>query len=231
MAHYRRARGQAAVSIDWGLWREVGFIRTLGSRGPATVKGMKSIAPEAGIRVLEHLLASDDVQTVVWPADWEEWAHLYPSFSRTSFIAHLTGPLEAEPERPARTTLRLQLLDAPDDQREFAVKEHVANAIAKQLRLAAADLPRETPLEQLGFDSLVATELQADLQEDLGVRIPVMRLLGFSSVQTIADEVLELFERSSRSQTGRPHMARSETVRVAKEASASEKPLKGAGAA
>ena len=161
---------------------------------------MKSMAPEAGIRVLEHLVESNDVQTVVWPADWEDWARLYPNFARTSFISHLTGPADAEAAEDNRSTVRSRLSDAPDgSQRAAALTDHVAREIAARLRLPVEALALDLPLEHLGFDSLLATELQAKLRRDLGVRIPVMRLLGFSSVRTIADEVIELFEKESSS--------------------------------
>jgi acyl transferase domain-containing protein/acyl carrier protein len=214
MAHYRRARGQAAISIDWGLWSEVGYIRSLGGRGPGAMRGMKSMAPEAGIRVLEHLVESGDVQTVVWPADWEEWARLYPSFARTSLIAHLTGPPEPEAVETMGSASRSPLDPAPGTDRASALTDHVAREIAARLRLPVEALALDLPLEHLGFDSLLATELQAKLRRDLGVRIPVMRLLGFSSVRTIAEEVVELVE-SSRSQLPPPMMESDQRMRAA----------------
>jgi acyl carrier protein len=77
------------------------------------------------------------------------------------------------------------------------VREFVVREIAERLRIAVADLSLDVPLERLGFDSLQATELQAKLHAELGVRMPVMRFLGFSSAQTIADEVADRFEKES----------------------------------
>jgi NAD(P)-dependent dehydrogenase (short-subunit alcohol dehydrogenase family)/acyl carrier protein len=193
MAHYRRARGQAAMAIDWGLWRDVGFVRRLRDRGPATMHGMKSMSPETGIRVLDRLVESGDVQTVVWPPNWQEWAELYPSFARTSLIANLLGP-SAAPPAPLRSTIRNALNDTPEAQRPAAIRDHVAREVAARLRLSVAELPLDLPLESLGFDSLQATELQARLRSGLGVRIPVLRLLGFSTIQSIADDVFDRLE-------------------------------------
>jgi myxalamid-type polyketide synthase MxaE and MxaD len=199
MAHYRRGRNQPAISIDWGLWSDVGFIRRLGDRGPGAMRGMKSIAPEAGIRLLEHLMGSNDVQAVVWPPDWRQWAQLYPDFARTSFISQLLGaaPAAEPPAAPPRTTFRAVLSESPDAERPAAIRAYVVREIAERLRLAIADLPLDVPLERLGFDSLQATELQAKLHVELGVRMPVMRFLGFSSAQAIADEVVERFATQS----------------------------------
>jgi acyl carrier protein len=151
---------------------------------------MKSMAPEAGIRILERLARSDDAQTVVWPPDWQQWAELYPTFARTSFVSHLLGP-SAAPAPATRSTIRSLVSDLPEAQRPSAVHGHVAREIAARIRIRVEDLPLDLPLERLGFDSLQATELQARLRSELGVRIPVLRLLGFSTVRTIAEEVIE----------------------------------------
>ena len=103
MAHYRRARGQSAISIDWGLWSDIGFIRQLADQGPGAMAAMDSIPPESDIRILERLAECRDVQAVVWPPDWEHWARMYPNFARTSLVAHLlgthaAGPAEAGPD-------------------------------------------------------------------------------------------------------------------------------------
>ncbi len=201
MAHYRRARGQPCIAIDWGLWSDVGFIRQLGDRGPSGMRGMKSISPEAGLRILQHLAESDDVQTLVWPPDWENWAKLYPSFARTSLIADLLHSREAAPDNAARSTIRALLTDAPGADRTSAVRDHVLRAIASQLRIPLEELPLDVPLERLGFDSLQATELQARLDKDLGVRIPVLRLLGFAAAQTIVEEVLGRLENEAPGST------------------------------
>jgi len=200
IAHYRRARGQPAMAINWGLWRDVGFIRRLGARGPATMGGMKSMAPEAGIRVLEHLVQSGDVQTVVWPPDWREWAERYPGFVRTSFVAELLSGPPAPGALAAVHGIR-RLFDAmPAEQRHSAVTAYITKELADRLKLPVEQIPTELPLERLGFDSLQATELQARLLQDLGVRIPVMRFLGFSSVASIAGEVVERLGRESASE-------------------------------
>lgn len=82
----------------------------------------------------------------------------------------------------------------PRERRPSAVTAYMAREIAERLRIGVEDLEVDLPLERLGFDSLQATELQARLLEDLGVRIPVMRFLGFSSIASIAQEVVEHLE-------------------------------------
>jgi acyl transferase domain-containing protein/acyl carrier protein len=194
LAHYRHARGEPASAINWGLWRDVGFIRRLDDRGPGAMGGMKSMAPEEGIRILEHLVASGDVQTVVWPPDWKEWAERYPSFRRSSFVAELLNASAAPGSQAPAQRLGAAFNALPKERRPSAVTAYIAREIAERLRSGVDELEVDLPLERLGFDSLQATELQARLLEDLGVRIPVMRFLGFSSIASIAQEVVERLE-------------------------------------
>jgi acyl transferase domain-containing protein/acyl carrier protein len=202
MAHYRRARNQPALAIDWGLWSEVGLVRHLGDRGPGATRGMKSIAPAAGVRVLELLAQSQEIQTLVWPPDWVEWARLYPSFSRTSLIADLLGASNAVPDRPGRSTIHSLTGASSEAERTAAVRDLVAREIAAQLRIRPDDLSPVEPLDRLGFDSLLATELQARFVDELGVRIPIMRLLGFATAGTIADEVVGALRASRAASDG-----------------------------
>jgi acyl carrier protein len=197
MAHYRRARKLTAISIDWGLWSDVGFIRKLGDRGPGSMRATKAMAPADALRLLEHLLERDDPQTAVWPSDFRKWAELYPSFGRTSFIRHLLEPAASPDPDVAQSGIQLARPAARDTE-PASLRNHVAANVAEQLKIQAERLPMDVPLERLGFDSLLATELQARLQRDLGVRIPVLRFLGFATVQTIVDEVLARFAEQSQ---------------------------------
>jgi acyl carrier protein len=194
LAHYRRARGKPASAINWGLWRDVGFIRRLDDCGPGAMGGMKSMAPEAGIRILEHLVASGDVQTVVWPPDWKEWAERYPSVRRSSLVAELLEASASPGSAAPAQRLGAVFNALPREGRPSAVTAYMAREIAERLRIGLDELEVDLPLERLGFDSLQATELQARLLEDLGVRIPVMRFLGFASILSIAQEVVERLE-------------------------------------
>jgi acyl carrier protein len=83
------------------------------------------------------------------------------------------------------------------------VSGYIAREVAERLRLAVADIEVDQPLERLGFDSLQAIELQARLLADLGVRIPVMRFLGFSSITSIAQEVVERIDTALATQATR----------------------------
>lgn len=47
----------------------------------------------------------------------------------------------------------------------------------------------ETPLVDMGVDSLVAFEMRSWFLKEYGVDVPVMRILGGSSIATLCDDV------------------------------------------
>src|SRR5262249_51456821 len=162
-----------ALSINWGLWRDVGFIARLGhAQGPGAVRGMKTIAPDRGVRILERLLASHETQSIVWPCDWDEWAQLYPAYARTPRVAHLlhtSAPLRDATHGPGWSRLH----DLPAAEQCARLHTYLGAQIAARLRIDVAELGSDRPLEEFGFDSLQAADLKVQIRHDLVVDIPV----------------------------------------------------------
>ncbi|HEY4220147.1 MAG TPA: type I polyketide synthase [Myxococcota bacterium] len=199
LAHHRRARGKNAISIDWGLWSDVGYVQKIGlDKGPASIRGMRAISPSMGIRILERLLGSNDVQTVVWPPDWDEWARLYPAFTRTPFVTDLLDGAQqtqggggAKAGAQVAPRVATALADAPAAEKPTIVRDYLARAIAGRLRLPIDGLPMTTGLDRLGFDSLQAIELKTTLQQDLSVEIPIVRFLSGATVADVIALVID----------------------------------------
>src|SRR5262249_38081255 len=70
----RRADGLAGLSINWGPWAEVGMAALHGGvRHQTKLLGVRTIAPAAGLSVLERLLPLRRAQIGVLPVDWSEF--------------------------------------------------------------------------------------------------------------------------------------------------------------
>jgi phthiocerol/phenolphthiocerol synthesis type-I polyketide synthase C len=59
--------------------------------------------------------------------------------------------------------------------------------VAGKLGLTPSRLDIQLPLNQLGVDSLIAVELRAQIERDLGIVVPVVQLLDGPSVSGLAD--------------------------------------------
>ena len=54
---------------------------------------------------------------------------------------------------------------------EFDMFEKIANYLAQQLDISAADITADTTFESLGVDSLDTVEMVMDLEDELGVEL------------------------------------------------------------
>src|SRR4026209_1532215 len=75
LAHYRRAKGLPALSVNWGPWSEVGMASHL-NQDRLQARGMGSISPEKGVQAFEMLLNHPSPQIAVMPINWTKWARL-----------------------------------------------------------------------------------------------------------------------------------------------------------
>ena len=75
LAHYRRAQGLQALSINWGPWAEVGMAAALEerTRQRQTERGFHFIEPTQGTRALGEVLERSYPQLAVLPLDWPRY--------------------------------------------------------------------------------------------------------------------------------------------------------------
>jgi acyl carrier protein len=73
-----------------------------------------------------------------------------------------------------------------------ATEDSVRELLARFFGVEPDRLRPETPLDELGLDSLAAVELIFEIEERFGVRVPNERAAEFRSVRAIAEGVRAL---------------------------------------
>ncbi|TDH57241.1 type I polyketide synthase [Mycobacterium eburneum] len=181
LAWQRRAAGRPALSINWGPWAQVGMAAGTEQRRHLTGHGFAAMAPADGARTLSHLLATSATQVAVLRMDWAQ--------GRAGADLPLLADLLAAPEPTAgpdrRLTDALRGADRPERQR--LLEPYLRDQVAAKLGLAAPRLDIALPLNQLGLDSLTAMELRRKVELDLGIALPVVKLLDGPSVAGLAE--------------------------------------------
>ncbi|HYC89916.1 MAG TPA: SDR family NAD(P)-dependent oxidoreductase, partial [Thermoanaerobaculia bacterium] len=190
LAHYRRVRGLPAVSIDWGPWSEVGMASHLDPRR-LEARGMGSISPAEGVRALEALIGNPSPQIAVLPisrARWERWSDARSIASLLALMADGSRP-RTEEGRINRGTI----LSADASERQRLLEAYLCEAGGRVLGMATSKLDVEQPLNRMGVDSLMAVELKNRVEADLGVDLPVLKVLEGASMRHLASLLLERF--------------------------------------
>jgi acyl transferase domain-containing protein/NADPH:quinone reductase-like Zn-dependent oxidoreductase/NAD(P)-dependent dehydrogenase (short-subunit alcohol dehydrogenase family)/acyl carrier protein len=199
LAHYRLAKGLPALSINWGPWAEVGMAAHL-DRQRLEARGMGSIAPEEGVRALEMLMGHRSPQVAVMPINRAVWARLSQASSISSLVSLMArGDVAAQPgadESPGAIN-RNTILNAEVAERPKLLEEYMRNAGGRVLGLATAKLDLEQPLNRMGIDSLMAVELKNRIEADLGIDLPVLKVLEGASLSQLASFLSERFAAST----------------------------------
>jgi myxalamid-type polyketide synthase MxaE and MxaD len=194
LAHYRRGRGLAAVSVNWGVWSSVGSAAAAGRGDRLGAMGQSAITPAEGSDALERILASGAVQGSVMRFSADAWRQNLSGAARSTFLSNFAKKdREASGDRPAAAEPALldQLTAAEAQERRGIVERFVAARAARVLRLSAEQIDLDKPLRAMGLDSLLAVEFRNRLEADTGLSIPTTLIWNYPTVAKLAPQVAE----------------------------------------
>ena len=196
LAHWRRAQGLPALSINWGAWSEVGAAAARGVDQRIAAQGVGTIAPEQGMRVLEHLLRTSAIQASVLPIDWAKFWQQSAAGESPPFLAAMpTGarPPAIAPRPPVTLDSQISTLNrlttAPAAKQRGLLIDYVRAQTAHVLALEAAKIGERVPLSDLGLDSLMAVELRNLLGTGLALKrkLPATLVFDYPTLESLAD--------------------------------------------
>jgi acyl carrier protein len=191
LAHHRRARGLAALSVNWGTWGEVGMAVESGrSASGDMLSGVGTIGTARGLSALGELLRAGDVQAALMPIDWVEFARAYPHFVTDPFFEQLAGAAPSQQAPQAASLDAAKVFEAAPQARTGLVAQYLQHEAARVLGVPSDRLERDVPLGSLGFDSLMAVQLKNRIETDLKVAMPMMEFLQGPSVDMLTPRVL-----------------------------------------
>ncbi|HEY3909053.1 MAG TPA: amino acid adenylation domain-containing protein [Stellaceae bacterium] len=178
LAAQRQAEGLPALSLDWGVWSGIGSAAALGFDARADQLGLGSLTAEAGVRLFGRSLGATEPQLVVLPS--VDWARFTANFEQgvPALFAALIGPGQAAAESatvaasgPAETI--------PD-------RTAALTRIVRQCLGLSGPIDPDTPLHDLGLDSLLAVEIRNRVERELGLTLSVRELIEGASLRSLA---------------------------------------------
>ncbi len=196
LAHYRRQRGQAAISINWGPWAEVGMAARTDPAGRLAQRGLRGISVENGLRALEQLLFHPTPQVSVISVSPQQ-LRLMPWLTKAPLLNILTqegaaASLNVEGRPDQESLSRAVLLIMEPAERQQVLEQFISKEIARSLGIKPQHLNTQTPLNSLGLDSLSAIELKNRIENDLGVDVPMVTFIQGVNISSLALQILDL---------------------------------------
>lgn len=187
LAEHRADLGLPAQSIDWGTWSGTGLAVEAGGVDRLAARGLPPLSPEVALDLLEEALGSGRRHLVAAAFDWAAFgrAGLGPDLARM-----LAGQVSAD--RPAtgaeRGAVRKAALAATGAAGRLDVlRRFLLEQVGGVLGRGPESVDTSVPLQELGFDSLMAMELRTRLETGLDLRLSATVVYTFPTVEALAD--------------------------------------------
>ena len=180
------------MSIDWGVFSEVGLGVAQANRGERLVsRGMRSLTPGEGLSALGRLLAGGRAQCGVVPLDVRQWVEFYPVAASSRMLSRLVATQRAGSRRPAGDReLLARLAAAEPGARVEMLQESIRAQVAQVLGMPTGKLDVDTPLTSLGLDSLMGLELRNRLEAGLGITMFATLLWTYPTVKALSEHLV-----------------------------------------
>ncbi|MEZ0362621.1 SDR family NAD(P)-dependent oxidoreductase [Mycobacterium sp. pUA109] len=190
LAWQRRTEGKPALSVNWGPWAGLGFFTRSELHRHFDHYGVAAMAAEDCLRVLASLLTCRAAQVAVLDVDWARWCAGLGSGTPPLLSQVYAADGDAAAGGPGRG-LAEALHGAPPEERQRLLESYLRELTAAKLGVAPSALDVAAPLGGLGVDSLITLELRIQIERDLGVVVPVARLLDGPSVASVSGWLAE----------------------------------------
>ncbi|HYH96128.1 beta-ketoacyl reductase, partial [Hyalangium sp.] len=191
-AHFRRRQGLPAVSINFGSWHQVGMAGQSRREERLAARGLGSLTPEESLEVLEWLASTRVAQRIVMRLDPRQWKEFFLSAATSSFLAELgarrTG---SEVVKRHEGTFKKELFQREPGERQGLLEKHVQEQLARVLKAPVSRVGLQTPVMQLGVDSLMAMELRNRLEASLELSLQATLVFRYPTVSGLAGYLAE----------------------------------------
>ncbi|AAK81287.1 acyl transferase domain-containing protein/acyl carrier protein [Clostridium acetobutylicum] len=195
LANYRRSKGLPALAIDWGPWSEVGMAEELDLTKYFEERGVGSISPAAGEKILESLIGTKLSEVCVVPnVKWSLATKSYLTENIPLTFEHLL-----EEEKPKNTShskntiLENDLEEAAIEEsmdEKSSVENRLKNIISDVTKIDASKIKVEDAISDLGIDSMMANEIKHKIKVNFDIVISVVELLKGNSIKQLADVMM-----------------------------------------
>jgi acyl transferase domain-containing protein/NADPH:quinone reductase-like Zn-dependent oxidoreductase/NAD(P)-dependent dehydrogenase (short-subunit alcohol dehydrogenase family)/acyl carrier protein len=195
LARRRRQKGLPALAVGWGPILDVGVV----ARNQRLQSSLQKLSGASGLRARDALALLDqalalgaripDAVMTISPAESSFAADRLPVLRSPTYQSYVNASRFAKGEGERVDLRALAAKEGVESARRKLV-EIVSAQLAHVLHLRTEDISPIRPLGEIGLDSLMALELVMNLEENLGIRIPMSGASGALSVTAIANEII-----------------------------------------
>lgn len=188
LAFLRRRMNLPATSINWGAIGDVGIVaRDEKLENFLRYVGLSGMDSWEALDYLRLAMVRDVTQIgVLIMKSWADWGRFEVRAGNSPRYQKLIAGDDVGNDSEAKNKLIEELAQLQEDEQLEVLIALITDVLAGVLKADASQINRARPLNELGVDSLMATEIQMTLEQTLGLKVAVLELLGDSTVMSLA---------------------------------------------
>ena len=188
LAHHRRALGLPALTIDWGVLGEEGYVaRNTRVAEFLARQGTGPLSPREVVKLLESFLQAGIAQVLAIRVDWTKWLQFFRGLQENPLLERIFASGVPNENGPGETSdWRLKIESTPPEEREGVIAQAVRDVVGSVLRIKPESLRDDQPLTDLGLDSLMGAEIENAIESAIGVGLPPTSLMRARTIGQIA---------------------------------------------
>ncbi len=190
LADYRAASGGQGGTMDWGAIADAGFVaRNDALASYLETAGVIGLSAQETEGALAALLRTEQTRLGFAKADWVQLGRSNPALGRTPRYMSL---LSSQGQEDSDLVKRLATLTG--EALVLEIQDFVASSLADVLKVDASTLDFETPMSEVGLDSLSSFELKMRLESELNVSIAVSHFLKAPNIIELSEVLADEFD-------------------------------------
>lgn len=199
-AAFRLAQGLPALTINWGVIADVGYVAKHASLGEHLLrKGIRAVSSHLALETMGRLLQGRRVRVMAADVDWRQFRAVWPVVSARWAGLLSTAEDGVASHNPPEEFRQLVVAASADEQAPL-VTARLSEHLAVVLGASVAKVDVERPTADVGLDSLMAMDFRIRIEKDFGIDIPVMQLMQARSLADLASVVVEQLIEANRLQ-------------------------------
>ncbi|MEM6401716.1 MAG: type I polyketide synthase, partial [Cyanobacteria bacterium P01_D01_bin.116] len=197
LAHYRQSIGKPGLSINWGIWSDIGSAAERKADKEMQLRGIKAIAPQDGVDLFAKLLWSDAPQVGVLPINWSRFLQdiNLQNINSTFFTDFISSSQFQNSQIVETQNVETQyiksLKNAKPSERRHLLETHLRTQISQILGFSPDEIDAEAGFFDLGMDSLTSVELKNRLQKSLGFSLSSTIIFDRPNLNALIDYLVE----------------------------------------
>jgi NADPH:quinone reductase-like Zn-dependent oxidoreductase/SAM-dependent methyltransferase/acyl carrier protein len=204
LAYYRRSRGLPALTVNWGNVGGAGYV----ARNKDAAERLERIGTTAmpiaeTLDLLEDLMAGDAVQVGVAQLDWNEVGQLMGD-RIPARLAGLRSEAGTQTDRSTSDARLREILAADGAVLPSLLEGYIRDHLARAIGASPARIDVHQSLLSLGLDSLIAVEVRNRINADLGMNVPLAKIIQSESINALASYIAERLLERRRGESSAP---------------------------